>query len=222
MPIVVLCLPAEIEAELSVTAMVRDDVTRHSTRTLDEARNLVAETRPQLLLLWHEIPGAAAFVQGLRRDVATRRLSIAIVAGEDFDPAEVELLEAGANATLRLPVSPDWDDRLSRLVAVPMRKDVRIPAQFELEARAGIGVEQVPVLMVNLSVTGMRIEAGYALGLGDDIDFRFLLPGDDVAVSGAGRVVRQAGKNQYGVEFYGLEGDGAERIQAYIDRQGGA
>ncbi|MCL4817887.1 MAG: PilZ domain-containing protein [Vicinamibacteria bacterium] len=221
MPIVVLCLPGEVEASLADTSLHRDDVRRHPARSLDEAKNLVAETRPHLLLLWHEQAGAAAFVQALRRDPGTRRMSIAVVAGEDFDPAEVELLEAGANATLRLPVSAEWDDRLSRLMTVPARKDVRFPAHFEILARAGIGVEQVPVMMVNLSVNGMRIESSYALSIGDDIDFRFLLPGSDHAVAGSGRVVREAGRNHYGVEFYGLEGDGAEQVHAYIERLGG-
>lgn len=221
MPTVVLCLPADLEGVLSSTSLIRDDVARHPARTLEETKNLVAETRPQLLLLWHALPGAAAFVQALRRDAVTRRLSIAVVAGEDFDPAEVELLEAGANATLRLPPSPDWDDRLSRLIAVPTRKDVRFPAHFEILARTGIGVEQVPVMMVNLSTNGMRIESSYPLAIGDDLDFRFLLPGAEHAVSGAGRVVRDAGRNQYGVEFYGLEGDGAEQIHGYLERVGG-
>lgn len=221
MPTVVLCLPADLEGVLSSTSLIRDDVARHPARTLEEARNLVAETRPQLLLLWHELPGAAAFVQALRRDAVTRRLSIAVVAGEDFDPAEMELLEAGANATLRLPPSPEWDDRLSRLMIVPMRKDVRFPAHFEMLARTGIGVEQVSVMMVNLSVNGMRIESRFSLAIGDDLDFRFLLPGGDAVVAGTGRVVRDAGRHQYGVEFYGLEGDGAGEIHAYLERLGG-
>ena len=104
----------------------------------------VAETRPELLLLWHALPGAAAFVAGpAPRPDHARRSRSSRSAGSDFDSAELDLLEAGANAILPLPPGPDWDDRLSRLIDVPMRKDVRFPAHFEMLARTGSASEQV-------------------------------------------------------------------------------
>ena len=60
-----------------------------------------------------------------------------VAARGDFDPSEVELLEAGANAILRLPAGPEWDERLPRLMDVPVRREARFTVHFDVEAAAG-------------------------------------------------------------------------------------
>jgi hypothetical protein len=143
-------------------------------------------------------------------------MSIVVIARGELDPIEVELLEAGANAILRLPVTPDWDERLERLMEVPVRRETRLPVTFEVEARSGSGVETATATALNVSTSGMLIDSAFPLHMGDDVDFRFELPGLEGVVSGCGRVVRQAGRTQFGVEFYGLEGEGRELIAAWV------
>jgi hypothetical protein len=52
--------------------------------------------------------------------------------------------------------------------------------------------------------------------MGDDLDVSFQLPDSDAVIRGTGRVVRQAGRTQFGLEFYGLEGEGRDLIAIYI------
>ena len=58
----------------------------------------------------------------------------------DQRPAQVaDYGVEGENAILRLPVTPEWDERLERLMLVPIRREARIHVSFEVEARTGSG-----------------------------------------------------------------------------------
>jgi CheY-like chemotaxis protein len=189
-------------------------------RTADEAIKKAVEVRPQIVLVDRDMPGADRLVATVRKDPQTRRSSIVVIARGDMDPVEVDLLEHGANAILRLPVGPEWDERLTRLIEVPLRQELRVPVRFEMEARTGDGVETQTATVINISVSGMLIDSPSPLHIGDDLDVSFQLPDSDAVIRGTGRVVRQAGRSQFGLEFYGLEADGREQIAAYIRARG--
>lgn len=216
MALVLICSPTSLEGELGDTLLWRDDVVRRAATSLDEARTVIAGGRPDLVLVDRDLPESVKLVAALRRDPETRRVSIVAFARGDFDPLEVELLEAGANAVLRLPPGPEWDERLVRLLSVPGRKDVRFPMHFEIEARSSGEIDSGTATALNLSVSGMLIECGYKLAIGDDLDFSFRLPGLEEPITGCGRVVRRARGSQVGIEFYGLEGDGADAVRYYL------
>src|SRR6188508_3197554 len=101
MPTALICSPSPLEAELSETAVWRDELTRHVVRTADEALKKAVEVKPQIVLVDRDMPGADRIVAAVRRDPQTRRASIVVIARGDMDPIEVDLLEAGANAILR-------------------------------------------------------------------------------------------------------------------------
>src|SRR6187401_1602180 len=103
------------DADLRPSLVWRKEVTRRVVTHLEAARDAIRE-RPRLLLVERDLPWAAAFTRDIRGDEKTRATSIAVYAPPEFDPVEVELLDSGANAVLRLPVSRDWDKRLARLL----------------------------------------------------------------------------------------------------------
>ncbi len=219
MAAVLLCSEASFEAELGETLVWRQDIKRRQVQSVDEALAQARAACPELVIIDRDLPQAFHLIEELRRDLRTRRCSIVIMARTDFEAVEVELLEAGANAILRLPAAPEWDDRLARLITVPVRREVRFPVQFELEARtADIGVHAAVAQALNISSSGILIETDFELHVGDDIDLRFYLAELDSPVVGCGRVVRHAGRRRYGIEFYGLEGDGTETVRRYIER----
>jgi len=222
MPTVLIGSVSSFEDDLVQTALSREDVVRHWVQSADEILEAAALLKPDLILLDRDMPAADRAVVGLRRDRGTRRTSIVVVARGELDPVEVELLEAGANAILRLPVAAEWDERLDRLMEVPVRKESRLPVSFEVEARTGSGVESSAATALNISTSGMLIDSAFPLHIGDDVDFHFVLPGSDTPIRGCGRVVRQAGRTQFGVEFYGLEGEGREALAAWTASSGGA
>jgi CheY-like chemotaxis protein len=215
-----ICSATDLETELSGTLLFRDDMERHFAPRLEEAQMLALAARPDVVIVDRDLPRAEKLVSSLRQDPATRRLSVVIVARGDFDPGEVNLLEAGANAILRLPAGPDWDARLIRLVGVPARKDARFPVQFHVTGRWGI--ETVPALAINLSLHGMLVETHVEITIGDEIGLLFRLPGGQVSVLGTGRIVRQAGPTQMGLEFTRLEAPGRGALESFLsDAPGG-
>lgn len=217
MAVALLCCEADLEADLRGTVLWRADFERHLARRLEDAQLMALTETPELVVVERELPWAPELVRVLRADPLTRAVSIAVVSRGEFNPREVELLEAGANAVLRLPVGPDWDERLSRLAHVPTRAEARCGVDFEVDATVRQGAPSLRGVALDLSTTGMLLQSPVELTVGEDVDFRFHLPGAGPLVAGCGRVVRQAGERRYGVEFYGLEGQGSEDVRRYVE-----
>ena len=213
---VLLCSTADLQEDLGTTFLWRDDIERHLAVRLEDARTLAVAARPQMVVVDRDLPQAGDLIAGLRQDPATRPLSIVILGRGDFDPAEVALLEAGANAIVRLPAGPEWDDRLVRLLAVPMRRDGRFAVHFEVEAQAGSPRLSGLALALNLSVRGMLMQCSMPLSVGDDVELGFRLPETGPEVKVRGRVVRQAKGDRFGIEFHHFVGDGEEHVAQFV------
>jgi hypothetical protein len=133
----------------------------------------------------------------------------------DFDASEVELLECGANAILRLPAGPDWNERLQRLMDVPVRKEARFPVSFGVEASSS-GSGAADAQAVNLSASGMLIETAAPLSMQEEVQLQFRLPPAPDAVRVEAQVVRMATPKQFGVEFRRVGADVSRRIQRFL------
>jgi hypothetical protein len=214
---VVICSEERLDETLEETALWREDVERVKTQSASDVSSLVREHGADLLVVHRDVAGAVELVRALRRAPETRKLSMVIVAPEDFNPLDVELLEVGANAILRLPPNLEWDERLTRLMSVPVRRDVRFSVEFEVLAQSGGVVETLAANALNLSVSGMLIESPRPLRVGEDLDFHFRLPDHDEVIRGCARVMRVAGPRRYGIEFYGLEGGGTSLVQLFVE-----
>jgi len=216
MTAVLICSHAEdLKADLGGTLLWRHDVDRQVATKMEEARMLAVAARPRLVVIDRDLPWAARIVSALREDPSTRRLSLVVMARGDFDAAEVELLECGANAILRLPAGPEWNPRLERLMDVPVRKETRFPVSFGVEASSnGGGAANAQAL--NLSASGMLIETEFALKVLDEVQLQFGLPVAIETVRVAGQVVRLAAPSQFGVEFRRVGPEESRQIQGYL------
>jgi DNA-binding response OmpR family regulator len=216
-----ICSEGDLQSELAETVLGRGGFQHHTASRLEEARLLAVAARPAIVMVDRDLPRADQLVAALRGDLSTRSLSIAVVARGDFDEAELGLLEAGANAVLRLPAGPEWDARLNRLMAIPQRRQARFPLSFWVLA-AGPGLrEPVPATGLNLSENGMLLETTEArLDLGEALEFDVRLSGGD-GFGGHGRVVRLAGPGQYGIEFAHLDERAAEVVRRFVEAAGG-
>jgi DNA-binding response OmpR family regulator len=216
MSAVLICTHAEnLESDLGATLLWRQDVERRVVAKPDEARMFAVAARPRLVLVDRDLPWSARFVAALREDASTRGLSVVVMARGDFDASEVELLEAGANAILRLPGGPEWNERLQRLMEVPARKDARFPVSFQVEAAANGGRPEEAHAR-NLSVSGILVETQAPLGVRDDVRLRFTLPRAAAAMTVRAQVVRMAGSSQFGLEFRGLGADESRQLEGYL------
>jgi DNA-binding NarL/FixJ family response regulator len=215
MTAVLICSHAEdLKADLGGTLLWRNDVERQVATKMEEVLMLAVAARPRIVVIDRDLPWAARILSALREDPTTRGLSLVVMARGDFDAAEVELLECGANAILRLPAGPEWNQRLERLMDVPVRKETRFPVSFAVEASNGGGGANAQAL--NLSASGMLIETEIALNVLDEVQLQFGLPVAIETVRIAGQVVRQAAPSQFGVEFRGIGAKESRQIQGYL------
>jgi DNA-binding response OmpR family regulator len=216
MPRALICSGGDLSPELAKTALWRAGVERLTASSFDQARMMAVAGRPDLVVIDRDLPRAVALVGALRQDEATRHASIAIVARGDFQALEIELLEAGANAVLRLPAGPEWDERLMLLVTVPQRRDARFPVRFRVHALLQ-DCDTVGATALNVSRNGLLLETRLdALSVGEEVDLEALLPGEEEPLPAQGRVVRQAGPGQFGVQFLRIGDEARERIDTFV------
>jgi CheY-like chemotaxis protein len=214
---VLICTHSELEKDLGHTMLWRQDVERHVVSRMEEARMMALAARPSIVVVDRDLPWAGRLVTALREDPSTRGLSIVVVARGDFDPSEVELLESGANAILRLPLEFDSDERLERLLHVPVRKEARFSVSFRVDTYAADAGAPEPALALNLSQSGMLMEATGDLRVGEPIQMEFPLGEEPPPVQTHGRVVRVAAPSRYGIEFTDVDADVSTRIRHFIE-----
>jgi DNA-binding response OmpR family regulator len=206
------------EQELGHTLVWRNGMERRIVRDANEAKSVAVAGRAQLLMVDRDGNGAENLVTALRAEAVTRQMSIVVMARGDFEASEIGLLEAGANAVLRLPASPEWDERLTRLVDVPVRRESRFSVFFKVETTHP-GGEQSAIMAtaLNLSVSGMLLETAEPLNVGEELNMQFRLPELDELVKGRARVVRLGGPRKFGLEFQELTATGLESVRRYVN-----
>jgi DNA-binding response OmpR family regulator len=218
MPSVLICAPGPLLDDLQETLLGRDDVDRRAVTRATDAVAAMLMAKPDLVVIDARLAEAEALINGIRSNPVTRPVSIVVVAGGEFSPAEVRFIDAGANAILRLPAGPEWDDRLNALLYVPTRRAGRLPALVQFEATAG--VESIAGTVLNLSEHGMLVETDVPLPMGADVDFKIHLRDTATPLIGCGQIVRQESERRSGVRFYGLESDGLARVKRFVKAGG--
>lgn len=207
---VLVCSEHDLRPELSETLIAREGIEVYRVRTFSDARLVSTSLGVQVILVDADLPAVSEFIRKLRQEPATRERSIAaLVRGQSTGP-EPELRDAGANAVLRLPPDENWDRRFSKLLTVPVRQDARVVARIDVSTAS-----EVPAAVLNLSHGGMLLFTRQNLRVGDELSFRFALPGRRL-VAGRGRVARETPPTTFGVEFVALEGDGKDAVVEFL------
>jgi CheY-like chemotaxis protein len=205
----VLLSPLDLSSELGDTVLFRRNVERLLASRAEDVQRLASSGRIDIVVVDSALPGAAGVVGVLRQDPATRATAIVALGRSEFGFGHLDLLEAGANAILPLPPGHDWDDRLTRLINVPVRATTRFPVDMAIEGG----------LLNGLCLSGRTLNLSVH-EVGQDLRFSLEMPGAGGAVRGTGTVVRVAGENCFGVELTHVEGDGRVRIKRYVESHG--
>jgi CheY-like chemotaxis protein len=215
MPSVLICATSgPVADDLHGSPVWREGVERHRADSVQSALTLAVAAKPKLVVIDRDLPRSERLVQELRSHAQTSGCSIVIVATGDSQPMEMALLEAGANAVLRHPPSPEWEARLGRLLSVPTRRNLRMHVDLELEGF--FGVERHQGRVHNISRTGMLIEVAAPLTIGDELRFTLHLS-MDMSVAGVARVIRLAGAQKYGCEFRQMGDWDARRLEHFLE-----
>ncbi len=161
-------------------------------------------------------PARPGWFRRSAQDPTTRSTAIVVLGRSEFGFDHLELLEAGANAILPLPPGQDWDDRLMRLIHVPVRKTTRFPVNLQPAGRPALGrrlrrARRQP----ERARRAARVPAFAPRGRGRAARLRHAA--GHGLVQADGTVVRQAHADRFGIELTHVAGDGRVRIKRYVE-----
>jgi CheY-like chemotaxis protein len=214
---VLACAGEAMLREIEGSAVWREGFERHAVSTAAQAIAAAIASRPRLILIDGELAGAEALIRQLRTREETRAGSLVVLSRGEQIIEEMCLLGAGANAVLRLPPGPEWEERIAPLLSVPARKQTRLGVALGYPQAARR--EEARGKVVNLSTTGMLVDCSSALPIGSEVNFRLELPGFEATsgeIKGSARVVRLAAAGCYGMKFVGFEEGDPELIRRYV------
>jgi len=220
-PRVLIVASQDLAPALGRTVLWRNGIERLFAQEAEQGLATARRLLPNLIVVEGGLAGVTDLLRTLRHDGATRRLSLAAIAGPE---SEAALRAAGANLVLPSPVEPSlWDQRLEELLDVPPRREARLYASFALWCRSDPGSDLYEALVLNMSVRGMLIETREALPVGSTVDLRLTLPGSTEPLPLVGLVVRTApaesGRFRNGVQFLILRDPVRDRLRTYIEAE---
>ncbi len=177
-------------------------------RTSEEIFELHRRRKADLIITDQALPvmGGAALLAKIRGDDALKDVSIIMV--HDGQEASAAMCrKAGANAVIGKPVDATaLFVRVSELIIVPQRKDMRVLLRISIEDGRG-GSGPVFASSENISISGMLIEANHPYRTGDLLLCRFHIGHSEVNAEGlVVRSVRAAtGRHRCGIQFVNLD-----------------
>lgn len=199
-------------------------LTRTGTRVLTatsgpDALKVHRDEKVDVIIAELAIPGLEgdALSTLVREDEELKNVSI-ILACHD-NPADLRrVASCGANTWIVRPMTPEGLlESVTRLLAISTRKHYRIP--LKAEAYAFKAQKCFFCSILNLSTSGMLIETGEMLRLGDRISCTFSFDGSSwtVPVGETVRTIRKPGSRyQYGIRYIDLPSTTCEQIEGLI------
>ncbi|NOZ93543.1 MAG: hypothetical protein GXP47_02235 [Acidobacteria bacterium] len=209
--------------ERLVPLLKRRDIDVLSTAPSPAVLNLLRDTPFDLLVVHYPLgrPGLEAFLEEVRSPESFCRNAGVILVAEDSQMEEALRFEgAGVNRVM----TAQWTgghlwQALADLLQVAPRVAVRTLAHLDIQL--GRGRAEDLARSVNLSATGILLEAPARVRPGTPLRLTFRLPEELRPVRGAGEVVRvtqaeREGVDGFAVRFLNLEADGAERVGEWV------
>lgn len=184
------------------------------------AIKLLPSGRPRLVILQQHISDMDIphFCRIVRDGETTRTVSLLLIADEGDEAIAALSLAAGCNDVIHRPFDEgDLDERVGKLAAVPVRKELRTLVKLALSMeRAGqffLGQSQ------NVSSSGILVQTNQILAPEARVNIQFYLQNDPVPMRVEAQVVRAeflGGAARYGMRFREVGADDSHRLTTFI------
>ncbi len=204
-------------------ALARPGITVLEANSGRMALEVHRRERVDLIVIDLSMPGLDGLevTRRIRADATLRAVSILMFSDNARDTTRRRCLDAGANAFLSTPFeNAELLARVLQLLDVATRKNTQLLAQVEVR---GGGTSIAPFIgrILNLSVSGLLLEAEPRLEVGHELAITFFVPGGQTQAKADGRVVRRVTghESRWGLRFTTLDPLGRQALKEYIDRQ---
>jgi len=178
--------------------------------------------KADLIIIGLDMPDikGEAFCERLRRDDQLKKVSVMILCGNMKSEIERASL-CGANAFVTTPIQAiEFFSKVSRLINVQSRGSYRVLVKVSVLGNSD--AESFFCSSINISITGMLIEAAKPLSKGDLILCSFFLPGRNNITTEAEvvRIVnRDSGPTQYGIRFAGMDNKCRSALEEFVNHR---
>ena len=153
----------------------------------------------------------------IRKDEKLCKVSVIIVCGNNKTDIDMSS-NCRANAVLTMPLSSDeLSNLVFKLLNIPRRESFRVLINVQVNGKHDN--KSFLCSSVNISCSGLLIETGKKLDVGDNVSCSFFLPGvKKITVNGT--IVRVNTKkvdiNEYGIKFDHINFEDRTSIEAFI------
>jgi DNA-binding response OmpR family regulator len=186
----------------------RGGITVYPAHTSEDILALHRQKKADLIIADLALPvmGGSALITRIRGDASLKAVSI-IMAYDGEEESRVLCRDAGANAVISKPVDATaLFSRVSELIVVPQRKDMRALLRVSVDDQRG-GGGPVFAASENISMSGMLLEGNHPYRPGDRLECSFHIGHIEVKVEA--RVVRSvkeaSGRYRCGIQFVNLD-----------------
>ena len=206
------------------TVLTRESVAVVPVPTGEHVLEALRKEKPRLLVVGPDLPDitVAQLCRRVRADRELQRVSILFVASPVERERTEAVLRAGGNDVLYRPLdAAEFDRKVGALLAVPVRKELRVLIQLRVEGRQEgfffLGHTK------NLSISGALLDTDHPLEIGTRTVVRFFLPGHPREIVGNAEVVRlkpgSFGQTLYGIHFLDLREEDRIAVGDYVSRK---
>jgi response regulator RpfG family c-di-GMP phosphodiesterase len=204
------------------TILRRRDAIVSTALAGSEGLQKAREERPQLIIFAYDLFDMAApeFCREIRADPNTRGISLLLVSDRESPEQSDLCLSAGCNDIIYRPLQRrELDAKVEKLTTIPVRRQLRTITKIEVSLeKSG---RFVLARSINISASGMLLEADRVLTSEGPLRVHFFLPGDAKPLQIEAEVLRAEFSGtmaKYGLRFVNLGADEKERIEQYVHR----
>jgi len=174
--------------------------------------------KADLIITEFDLPvmGGVRLCSSIRSEPGLKDVSL-IVCCDDNRVFQAACRDAGANAVIQKPVDAfDLFSKISELIAIPQRKDMRVLLRISMEGRQ----EETSFIATsyNISISGLLLETRKELNIGDTLTCSFNIA--HAEVNAHCRIVRvdrtDAERFRYGAKFLDLDTKAIVVIEQYV------
>ncbi len=190
----------------SDTIFGRGTIAVHPARTSEEILNLQGAHKADLIITESTLPlmGGAKLCAAIRSHADLKNVSI-IMACDGTAESMAQCRQAHANAVITKPVDPiQLFSKVSELIMISQRKELRIPLRAVV--KGGAESESFSGFSHNISISGMLMETGRGLKVGERFTGTVAVGGREIAIEClVVRLAHSEGQFRYGVKFLNLD-----------------
>jgi CheY-like chemotaxis protein len=190
----------------------------------EQAVELARRERPHIVLLDWEMPGMKGdeVCRILKEDQRTKHIPILVVTNFGRDEVRDRCLSAGATGFVVKPISgKELLRKVGELLEIPYRVFLRAPLSIEISMMEGRIRRKSEGYSVDVSETGMLLEAPEYIPRGSELALEFEIPGYPGPLKLQGDVVRTfekkaRGRFGVGVRFGGVPRGAQRLLRRYV------